>query len=463
MPHIQDSGACSPTDKHVRQQPVVKSRVKKQRNPHRYRTATRKKSKLDTSSPVTSPKKERPSLRNLVQSESPEKRPARKGLWVPEDNTPQKRARKRLRDLDHISSSGQEKARDPPASSWNSVVESSAEPTGSFASMTSLSAPSTVSAGFSRMSRGNTKLNCWKVGRLPAEDASQTPSRERKALILPDESDEELLGNNNEPPAGCTSYLGLSVTASPLSSPPSNLPSEYDFSVSTPTKDKCGADKSQCPTCHEPVDQSLLDEWIAARPRFDKSSRDQAMFCNAHQRETAKASYKKRGYPDIDWASLPKRVKKLDGMIGELLGDDGTSPDSSIFAKEYAELVKSGRERTLLQASTVEGNDTNGNSSCGGLSPGYYGPRAVAIIDRDVMKRFAGSIRRKVVQNALLSVRGKTMFIYRVVVPAVVARLVMKDLSCDFERAREVMAESAEIGRLVSEDLDDDVHVGQGW
>ena len=441
----------------MRQQPFLKSRVKKQRNPHRYGAATKKKSKLDIFSPVISPRKERPSLRKLAQSESPEKRSTRKRLWVPDDDTPKKGAGERVRGLDHISSFRQEKARSRPGSSQNSVVKSSADPTGSFASMTSLSAPSTVSTRLSRMSRSNTRLNFWKIERLLAEDVSQTPNRERKPLILPDKCDEELLEKISEPPATRKSYPDLSITGSSLSSPPSNLVSDDDdFLVSTPGKDNCGADKPRCPTCHEPVEQSLLDEWRAARPRFDKSSRDQAMFCNAHQRETAKASYKKRGYPDIDWVSLPKRVKKLDGMIEELLGDDGTSPDSSVFAKEYAELVKTGRERTLLQASTVEGNGFNGNSSCGGLSPGYYGPRAVAIIDRDVMKRFAGSIRRKAVKNALLSVRGKTMFIYRVIVPAVVARLVMKDLGYDFERAREVMAESAEIGRLVCEDLDEE-------
>ncbi|KAI1824484.1 RTC4-like domain-containing protein [Xylaria intraflava] len=195
----------------------------------------------------------------------------------------------------------------------------------------------------------------------------------------------------------------------------------------------------RCPICHEEVDRELLEKHSA---NGKMSIKQQTAFCRLHKRQSAINVGTDKGYPKIDWEGLANRCSAHQAFLQNIL--EGTQ------ASHYREILKSkvdsGKNRTLLTS-----NDN--------FTPGYYGPRGLQVMTEYIMRTLTSVIRRRAVEDKLISARSYTGYVQIVLVPELAVRLVMEDMSVSEERAREVLEESAEIGELLHEEDRDVVRI----
>jgi hypothetical protein len=186
---------------------------------------------------------------------------------------------------------------------------------------------------------------------------------------------------------------------------------------------------AKCPMCGESVDPAEL------RAYGRMNTRKQEKFCRSHRRATALKTWDEEEYPTIDWAKLDSRISKYHPFIKELInGADSYSRD------RLAETVNAGKNRSLLKS------DFN-------PTPGYYGTRGLRAISENTMRKFTPLLKRRMVVDRLMAARGFTPYVEYVVVPEVAVKLIMDDMKCGPERAREIMTESLAVGELLSEEV----------
>src|SRR5262249_2532417 len=89
------------------------------------------------------------------------------------------------------------------------------------------------------------------------------------------------------------------------------------------------------------------------------------------------------------------------------------------------------------------------------LTPGYYGPRGLRTMSEGIIRRFSTILRRRAVEDRLVSARGYMGYVQAVLVPELTVRLIMEDMKIGSEDARRVLGESVGLGELLSEDVGD--------
>ena len=99
------------------------------------------------------------------------------------------------------------------------------------------------------------------------------------------------------------------------------------------------------------------------------SLRQQAQFCKAHKEQTAKSDWKERGYPNIDWEHLDRRLKNFHDAIDDTL----SKRKQSFYRNAFEDSLKSGKNKTV-QESLIRGDEIEGES------PGYYGGRGAKLM-----------------------------------------------------------------------------------
>ncbi|PKS06342.1 hypothetical protein jhhlp_007090 [Lomentospora prolificans] len=190
----------------------------------------------------------------------------------------------------------------------------------------------------------------------------------------------------------------------------------------------------QCPYCKKPVSRELFES-------FSKGSRmsirQQRTFCSEHKKAEARDLWKTRGYPDIDWDGLDSRIAEHYGFLEKIL-KGGRSHFGDVLARD----VKDGKKRNLMKA------DFN-------CSPGYYGTRGFRTMQEAIFARFSKLLRKRAVEDSLVSSRGYSIYVQVVLVPELAVRLVMDDMDVEAEAARRILEESAAIGELLCEDVGD--------
>ncbi|KAF2186951.1 hypothetical protein K469DRAFT_629717 [Zopfia rhizophila CBS 207.26] len=203
----------------------------------------------------------------------------------------------------------------------------------------------------------------------------------------------------------------------------------------------------RCPVCHEAVDERLRWEFQRTHPKMNV--RDQSLFCREHKKRKAQEQYEERGYPQIDWGALDRRIKKCHPRLEAVLKD--TTEEPSYFRQLHAEKVKLGEDRTLL-TTLSKGNIMTSTT-------GYYGSRGARAMMEAITREFAEQIRECMVKDKVVSFGGIGNFVQKVLVPELSVRLMMEDLGVEEERAREVLGESGGIGELVNEEVEDEVRL----
>jgi hypothetical protein len=189
--------------------------------------------------------------------------------------------------------------------------------------------------------------------------------------------------------------------------------------------------RARCPMCGESVDPADL------RAFGRMNTRKQEKFCRSHRKTTALQTWDAEEYPTIDWDKLDSRITKHHSFIKKLInGAD------SHYRERLAETVNAGKNRSLLKS------DYN-------PTPGYYGTRGLRAISENTMRKFTPLLKKRMVVDRLMAARGFTPYVEYVVVPEVAVRLIMEDMNCEVERAREIMSESLGVGELLSEEIKD--------
>lgn len=192
--------------------------------------------------------------------------------------------------------------------------------------------------------------------------------------------------------------------------------------------------EAQCPYCKKPVDGDALQ-------RFSKGAymtlRMQRRFCTQHKKDDAHAEWRLKGYPDIDWAHLDERISSHHHYLEEILRGKQCH-----YGDLLAGDVKAGLKRDLAKA---DFNNT----------PGYYGERGFRIMQEGIFARFSKLLRKRAVEDGLVSARGYSLYVQAVLVPELATRLVMEDMDIGAEAARGILTESSWVGDLLCEDEGD--------
>jgi len=197
-------------------------------------------------------------------------------------------------------------------------------------------------------------------------------------------------------------------------------------------------DIAVCPMCGDSVDATFLRSYNGGKRM---NIRSQTKFCRVHKKKSARNEWAEKGYPSIDWSDLDARLAQHHSYIKSLL--DGAS---SYYRNILAEQVKSGKDRTLLQAVS------NSNNS---LTPGYYGSRGFRAMSENIMDKFSAQLREIAVTDRLVAARGVTGYVQTVLVLELAVRLIREDMGVGVEDARQIMRESVGIGDLLSEEVGD--------
>ncbi|RYP91308.1 hypothetical protein DL770_002542 [Monosporascus sp. CRB-9-2] len=193
--------------------------------------------------------------------------------------------------------------------------------------------------------------------------------------------------------------------------------------------------EARCPMCHEPVDPELLEKHS---DRGRMNIRKQTVFCRLHKRREALDSGTERGYPKIDWSTIESRFASHERFLREIL--EGSRP--SHYASILKEKVESGKDRTLLKTEDS-------------VTPGYYGPKGLHVMTEYIMRRFSSVLRKRAVEDRLISARSYTAYVQAVLVPELAARLVMEDMDVGEGEARDILRDSIEVGELLHEEAGD--------
>ncbi|KAK0618483.1 RTC4-like domain-containing protein [Bombardia bombarda] len=192
---------------------------------------------------------------------------------------------------------------------------------------------------------------------------------------------------------------------------------------------------SVCPVCKEEVEEDLLENFKTDKPRT--TSQNEQTFCHLHKTISAKREWNDKGYPNIDWRELDARIEKQYDFLKEIL-EGGESHYGDIFSGKVA----AGQNKTLLKS---EEN----------LTPGYYGIRGLRTMSENIIREFSSLLRKRAVEDRLVSARGHTAYVQSVLVPELTVRLVMEDMKVNAKMARWIITDSIKTGELLNEEVAD--------
>ncbi|KAM7202174.1 RTC4-like domain containing protein [Rhypophila sp. PSN 637] len=267
--------------------------------------------------------------------------------------------------------------------------------------------------------RGSPNKKRIKSSLVREELKVESPEDERPKFIIPDVYSPSF--NLKEEDDDKFETSGMS-TIDRLSESPSPLP------ISS---------KALCSMCDQEVDEKVRKEFDAKHPGSRFNLRREQQFCQFHKRNSARKTWKTKGYPDINWNKLDKRIADRHKFLQAIL-EGGQSYYGDIFKNS----VKSGQNRTLLKS---ESN----------MTPGYYGIRGLRVMTDNLTYKFSGLLRERAVQDRLISARGHTAYLQTVLVPELAVQLIKEDMSVTEEKARTIMEESTTVGELLHEEVKD--------
>ncbi|SPN96707.1 uncharacterized protein DNG_00227 [Cephalotrichum gorgonifer] len=195
--------------------------------------------------------------------------------------------------------------------------------------------------------------------------------------------------------------------------------------------------EARCPNCDRVISHDLLQKY--SRDGY-MAIHTQHRLCAEHKRDEARAEWKAKSYPDIDWSRVGARIlSHHDYLEGILMGN------RCHYGDNLARDIKAGGKRNLTRADFDN-------------SPGYYGPKGFRAMQEGIFEMFSVLMRKKAVENELLSARGYSLYVQAVLVPELAVKLVMEDMKVGPEEARDVLQESTWVGDLLCEDLGDTVN-----
>lgn len=117
-----------------------------------------------------------------------------------------------------------------------------------------------------------------------------------------------------------------------------------------------------CETCHERVNKLLKEEYDDDYVKGKSwNIQWQERFCEWHRAQTAKEAWSEKGYPELDWMALERRMRKHDDFLLSVLRKEVRSH----YRDEYAAKVKAKSMSNGFKDAEIKP----------GATVGYYGPK----------------------------------------------------------------------------------------
>jgi hypothetical protein len=117
-----------------------------------------------------------------------------------------------------------------------------------------------------------------------------------------------------------------------------------------------------CETCHERVNKLLKEEYDDDYVKGKSwNIQWQERFCEWHRAQTAKETWQEKGYPELDWMALERRMRKHDHFLLSVLRKEVKSH----YRDEYAAKVKAKSMSNGFKDAEIKP----------GATVGYYGPK----------------------------------------------------------------------------------------
>ncbi|KAK6004145.1 hypothetical protein QM012_008995 [Aureobasidium pullulans] len=238
------------------------------------------------------------------------------------------------------------------------------------------------------------------------------------------------------------------LESSQLSPPPSSpISSICDLEVDQTAEQ---LEKSpRCPICSEKIEQEFWDKFQDEICHRRMNLRLQERFCQAHKARSADDVWQDRGYPRIDWPALQPRLGAHHAHVQAILDGNYESP----YYKQHAKLVSQSKGRSAGSAA-ASGRFT-------GLRAGYYGTKGEKIMAENIVQTFADELRCLSKTEPLMASSGASGgvsgYVHAILVPEMALGLIMEDMHCDRDRARVILADSADIGEMFNAEEDEKV------
>lgn len=220
-----------------------------------------------------------------------------------------------------------------------------------------------------------------------------------------------------------------------------------------------------CAICGETVDKLLKenfeDEYNTGKPM---NFRWQQRFCRHHKEQSAKDVWDENGYPDIDWTSLERRMRKFDSHLRDVLSGRVSSQWKQDMKRdlETAKAKRKPKSRsTKVRAAAEEDHDDDEEEPEARAQTGYYGPRGEKVMTDHIVTHLADDLRERASKDKLVAASGVkggvSGFVHGVLVPELACCLIAEDLGIGAQEARATVEKSADVGLLLHPDLDEDV------
>ncbi|RMZ76155.1 hypothetical protein DV738_g5125, partial [Chaetothyriales sp. CBS 135597] len=204
--------------------------------------------------------------------------------------------------------------------------------------------------------------------------------------------------------------------------------------------------------CRKQISITLLHDGERKMKMQSLSLKSQRDICHRHQLAEARDLAHQRGYPvvvdhPVDWAELERvRIPRLLTHLRRVL----LRQTPSFYLDQldvHAAAAKAGRPkrlRTYLQVGVLDV-----------VKPGYYGPKGQRVVCDAVMNLLAADLRQASRDDNVVHAAGVGAYVAAVLIPECTMRLVMEDMRTrSQDRARDILAESSDIGRLLNPDDD---------
>ncbi|KAI9727909.1 MAG: hypothetical protein M1828_005314 [Chrysothrix sp. TS-e1954] len=230
------------------------------------------------------------------------------------------------------------------------------------------------------------------------------------------------------------SSMSSNSSCSSLSPPPDDELLQF----TAETLDLTSSD-SHCPLCGEEVPRAFLMTMHSGLSRL--SWKERVEICAAHKRHAADSEWKQHQYPAVDWGGFDQRLKSFHGSLNAIL----ELKRPSYYRKELEQRVDEGSSRNAYRNPTADDQETT--------IPGYYGLKGAQRMQSHLVNVFSDKIRALAATDKLIPATGPAGYIQAVLVPELAVMLVREDLDVDEEKARTVLRESSNVGRLLNSEM----------
>jgi hypothetical protein len=208
---------------------------------------------------------------------------------------------------------------------------------------------------------------------------------------------------------------------------------------------------SRCTLCSKPVEQ---DEYWNFWKGKDRTVKNKSAFCHAHKKNSAQKEYAQKGYPDIDWKALPRRIRRHKTTLSQILNNDRLS----IHRDRYEPLALTGKAAAVPSRRTDLAEDVQEELESYALDekavyPGYYGSHGRRVITESVMDTL--KVEMKNCKDRVVQASGIAAFVQAVMVPEVAILLIMDDCSVGRKEADRIREKTYDMGLLLNEEIED--------